>query len=152
MSLALAIILVVHLAVTGFMTGLIWLVQVVHYPLFHRVGEATFIEYERMHVRVTGRVVGPAMVLEAFSAALLVALIPTGSQRWMACAGLGLLSGIWLSTALLQAPCHNRLKHGYDAATVERLTRTNWLRTIAWSLRLLFAAALVLVGLTVASR
>ena len=33
------LLLLLHAAATLFMTGLIWFVQVVHYPLFARVGE-----------------------------------------------------------------------------------------------------------------
>jgi hypothetical protein len=46
-----------------------------------------------------------------------------------------LLAVIWLSTVFLQVPCHNRLVSGFDQATYERLVNSNWIRTIAWSLR-----------------
>lgn len=35
-------LLYLHAGATLFMTGLIWFVQVVHYPLFLRVGEGNF--------------------------------------------------------------------------------------------------------------
>lgn len=53
-------LLVVHAATTLFMVGVIWFVQIVHYPLCSRVGGAAFAGYERDHVRRTGRVGGPA--------------------------------------------------------------------------------------------
>ena len=63
-------ILLLHAAATVFMTGLIWFVQVVHYPLFSAVGRDRFSEYEGRHSRLTGRVVGAPMLLELATADL----------------------------------------------------------------------------------
>ncbi|MEY4607349.1 MAG: hypothetical protein RLY45_2109, partial [Actinomycetota bacterium] len=38
-----------HLVATMFMVGLIWFVQVVHYPLMAAVGEQQFVAYEDRH-------------------------------------------------------------------------------------------------------
>jgi uncharacterized membrane protein len=124
-----------HLAATLFMTGVIWLVQVVHYPLFERVGEAEFPGYERRHTSLITWVVGPAMLIEAITGLLLLWFRPTGvplAQLWM---GIALIAVIWLSTALVQVPCHAALSDGFDRVTHRRLVATNWIRTVAWSLR-----------------
>ena len=64
--------LLLQLAAALFMTGLIWFVQVVHYPLFSETGSSAFVHYEQQHVRRTSWVVIPPMVLEAATAAALV--------------------------------------------------------------------------------
>ncbi len=124
-------LLVAHAFVTLFMTGLIWFVQVVHYPLFDRVGKSDFAAYEKQHTRRTGRLVGGPMLLELGLAATL-AWSPGGTAAWC---GLVLLGIIWLSTAVDQVPMHRRLERGFDQAAHRRLVRGNWVRTIAWSLR-----------------
>ena len=58
-------LLPINLASALYMTGLIGLVQVVHYPLFERVGEQTFAPYEQAHQRLTTWVVASAMPLVA---------------------------------------------------------------------------------------
>ena len=121
---------VAHAAATLFMTGVIWFVQIVHYPLFGRVGAAEFPAYEREHARRTGRVVGPAMVVE-----LLLALALTTRGGALVWAGLALLGVIWASTAFVQVPLHRRLERGADVAAQRRLVRTNWIRTAAWTAR-----------------
>jgi hypothetical protein len=65
-------ILLAHLAATLFMVGVIWFVQVVHYPLFSRVGPEKFSLYSEAHSRLTTYVVGPPMLAEASTALLLV--------------------------------------------------------------------------------
>jgi hypothetical protein len=37
----------------------------------------------------------------------------------------------------LQVPLHTRLARGFDPAAHRQLVRTNWLRTLAWTLRAL---------------
>jgi len=42
---------------------------------------------------------------------------------------------IWLSTALLQVPLHGRLVERFAERDAARLTATNWIRTVCWTLR-----------------
>ncbi len=52
--------LLLNLIVTWYMVGLIWLIQVVHYPLFANIPTAAFPDYERQHTHRTAWVViGP---------------------------------------------------------------------------------------------
>lgn len=124
-----------HLAATLYMVGVIWFVQVVHYPLFARVGEGGFGPYSEAHSRLTTYVVGPPMLAEAGTALLLVLLRPGGVPLWAVLAGLALLGLIWASTALVQVPRHTALGSGFDRAAWSGLVRTNWVRTAAWSAR-----------------
>jgi hypothetical protein len=128
-------LLLVHLAATGLMTGLIWFVQVVHYPLFAAVPADEFAAYERAHVSRTGALVGPIMLAEAASVAGILLLAPAGVPRWMAWAGLAMLAVLWISTFAVQVPLHRRLESGHDADVIRRLVLTNWLRTVFWSMR-----------------
>lgn len=142
-DLLLPIVLHAHLAATIYMTGLIWFVQVVHYPLFATVGTPHFPAYERRHTVRTAWVVGPPMLTELLTALLLLGFRPAAIPAWAPALGLALLSLIWLSTALLQVPCHKRLANGFDERVHRRLVQTNWIRTAGWSLRLLLALRLV---------
>ncbi|QDV33283.1 hypothetical protein [Tautonia plasticadhaerens] len=115
------------------MAGLIWFVQVVHYPLLGEVGPGSFGRYHAEHVRRTGPVVGPAMIGELASAAWLVVDPPQGCPGWLAVAGLSAATLAWISTAAVQVPLHRRLASGFDAGAHRRLVRTNWARTVSWS-------------------
>ncbi len=137
-------LLLANLASAWFMTGLIWFVQVVHYPQFRSVGRDAFISYHANHTRLTTWVVGPPMLIEAGTA---VGLVWQGSgwiSAQLAWGGLILLAIVWLSTALLQVPRHDLLAKGWDAKAGGFLCSTNWIRTIAWTARaalMLYAVA-----------
>lgn len=129
------IVLLVHAAATWAMVGLIWFVQVVHYPLLAGVGAAGYARYQAAHQRLTTLVVGPLMLMEAACAAWIVVSRPDAVTPALAWSGLALLGLIWLSTTLLQVPCHSQLAGGFDVGIHRRLVTTNWLRTLAWTLR-----------------
>ena len=124
-----------NLAAAWFMAGLIWLVQVVHYPQFADVGTDAWPAYHRRHLRAITPIVGTAMLIELVTTGLLVYRRPPGVPAWLAWAGLGLVILLWLSTALVQVPAHDRLGRGWDDAAHRRLVLTNWFRTAAWTAR-----------------
>ena len=124
-------LLLTHAAATWFMTGLIWVIQVVHYPLFARVGAAGYREYQLAHHSLISLIVGPAMLVEALATA---AILVTRRDAPAFTAAI-LLAIIWASTAFLQVPMHNALANGFDAQAHARLVDTNWIRTVAWTAR-----------------
>ena len=97
--------------------------------------EPGYSDYQHRHMQRTGWVVGPPMLVEAVTAIWLVLQRPVGMTALQVWSGASLLVVIWLSTALLQVPSHQRLLSGFDATAHRRLVATNWLRTVAWTLR-----------------
>lgn len=146
------LVLLANVSATLFMTGLIWFVQIVHYPLFAAVGADAFRAYARSHQAWTTLVVGPPMLVEAATAVLLVAMRPPEIPAALAWTGVALVGVIWLSTALLQVPAHAKLAGGFDSATAAALVSTNWIRTIAWTARAAVALMMLSHALRALSR
>lgn len=128
----------VHLAVTWWMVGVIWMVQVVHYPLFGAVGVPSFAFYEHEHRRLITWIVMAPMGIELVGAYVFWRAPPLGLPRREFFVGLLLVCVIWASTAFLQVPAHQALSTGFDAEVHGFLVSTNWIRTLAWTLRALF--------------
>lgn len=128
-------VLLVHLAATLMMVGIIWFVQIVHYPLFNRVGVAVFTDYEAAHTSLITLVVMPLMFAELITAFLLAFSPPEGVSPSLLWVGLALVMVVWLATAFLQVPQHTRLSTGFDESAYRALVATNWVRTFAWTLR-----------------
>lgn len=129
------LLLLTHLAATVYMVGVIWFVQVVHYPLFAAIASDKFTAYEQRHASLTTWVVFPPMLVEAATVVLMFWFRPDGLSVWQLWTGMALLTGIWISTFLVQVPCHRELSKGFSAAVHYRLVLTNWIRTVGWSLR-----------------
>lgn len=130
-----SLIFLLNLISTWYLVGLIWMVQVVHYKMFDRVGTEQFVRYETDHNRLITPIVGVPMLLEITTAAALLVSAPSGFPRWAAWTGLALIIVIWISTAVLQVPCHHRLMSGFDEQAYQRLVATNWIRTALWTAR-----------------
>lgn len=124
-----------HAAATFWMTGIIWFVQVVHYPLFAGLGGPAFAAYERAHLRRVVPLAAPLMIVELATGLLLAWRPPAAVADWQIWLNAGLLALIWISTAFLQLPAHARLRRGFDPPTHRRLVRSNWIRTVAWTIR-----------------
>lgn len=135
-------ILFVHASSTLAMTGLIWFVQIVHYPLMGRVGEQGYEAYQDAHMRRTGWVVGPLMLAEMCTAAALIFTLPAAAYP-LTISGIVMLALIWVSTATLQVPAHHRMLDGFDAQAHRRLVGTNWIRTVLWTARGVLACVLI---------
>lgn len=121
------------------MAGLIWFVQVVHYPLFTAVGADAFTRYHALHTARTTLVVAPLMLLEAACALWLVVERP-GAAAWI---GAALVVLVWVATFGLSVPQHEQLSAGFDGDAARRLVATNWVRTVAWTARAGLAAWLL---------
>jgi hypothetical protein len=78
------VLLVIHFTATWFMVGLIWTIQVVHYPLFHRVDTPSFLRYEAEHTRRMGWLLAGPASLEVSTAAALVWFVPA-RLGWDSC-------------------------------------------------------------------
>ena len=117
-----------HAAATLFMAGLIWFVQVVHYPLFRRLGTTEAAAYAREHARRTGWVVGPVMLAELVLGLTLAAR--GGPTAWLA---LALLGVIWASTALNMVESSVHVSHA----------SISWIFCLARSVQALFGRCMV---------
>ena len=129
------LIFISNLIATIFMTGVIWIVQVVHYPLFAKVGPDLFRAYHADHNVLITYIVLPAMLIEAGTAALMLINRPDTISTAEAWIGLILVIVAWGTTFFLSVPQHSRLAPGFDPEAHRLLVQTNWIRTAAWSLR-----------------
>jgi hypothetical protein len=110
---------------------LIWLVQVIIYPGFHRIPPDIFIDYHRWYVKRISLIVLPLMISEV--GMTIWWLLDAGTPGAVISTVLVVI--VWSSTFLLQVPIHNRLTSGKKEMLIRRLVATNWIRTIAWSLK-----------------
>lgn len=126
-----SILFLINLAASLFMCGLIWLVQLVHYPLFHRLEKTDYPAHQAFHRTRISWIVLPVMLAELGTSAWLV-WGPFPLAAWHA-AGLSLVIAAWLSTFFLQVPQHEIIASGYEKKAVQKLISSNWIRTILWS-------------------
>ncbi len=140
-------VVVAHAVSTLFMVGMIWTIQLVHYPLFAAVGPDRFPAYEAAHsARITWVIVLPWAIQGLTTLALLLSP-PAGVPRTLVYAAAALAAIPVVVTIAFSVPAHSVLSGGFDAAAHARLVGTNWLRTAAWTAHGGVATALLVLTL-----
>lgn len=114
-----------HLIVTCGLLGVIWMVQVSHYPLFLYLDRENFKEAMLVHQGKISWIVIPLMTVEL---ALTLFTLHVPSIFIVGC--------IWLTTFFVQVPLHDELlRFGFDERKIGKLVTTNWIRTALWTLK-----------------
>ena len=143
---------IITLGLTLYMTGMIWSMQVLEYPLFAQVGPKEFPAYHRRHNQgLPFLVILPSLAAFASAIALIFtrpARLPLWSSLVVAALDL-LVVGV---TVVREAPLHSRLdREGYSAPVIHQLVQGNWIRTILWTANGLFLLALTAQLISTAS-
>ncbi len=134
--------LILHLIATSVMVGVIWVIQLVHYPSFHFVELKQYTTFQRFHMARISYVVIPAMLTELFTLILIVISMDQIDNLVLSSAIL--LIFIWLMTAVFFSGVHQKLTLGYDQTVVDKLVKLNWGRTLLWTLRLLLISIYII--------
>ena len=147
-----AVVLLVALGSTWAMTGLIWVIQLVHYPIFDSIEQGEdnsgWARFAQRHTTTISFVVGPLMLAEGITGLWLVASPPADTSRLLPLIALGLMGIAYGVTAFLSAPLHGQMSERFDARLHARLVSTNWIRTAAWSARAGVLSMLAFVAIT----
>ena len=125
---------IITLALTLYMSGMIWSMQILEYPLFALVGPKEFPAYHQRHNRGLPFLVIIPSVGAFLSAIALIFTRPARLPFWasIVIAALDLL--IMIATAAREAPLHGKLdREGYSATLIRQLVLGNWIRTALWT-------------------
>lgn len=122
-----------NVASTLSLTGMIWTIQTVHYPGFAEISEEGFATAMAAHQQRITALIAIPWAVQGLTSLALVASPPAGVPRWLPAAGLAAAGVTVLSTVALSVPLHGRLSGGPDPEVLRALVRTNWPRTIAWT-------------------
>ena len=116
------------------MTAVIWVVQVIIYPLFTAVGEAQFLDYHnRDSIRISFIVI-QLMGCQLVTALAAVVVFWNDGSRAFFIVGALLTLSTWLVTFIVQVPQHAKLGNGYDRSTAIKLVKGNQIRARLWSI------------------
>ena len=117
------ILALIHLGSCLYLTGLIWTVQIVHYPSFLYVGQDKFEAFNVFHQKAMTYIVAPVMILELLTGLLICFNDVSSIKNWFL---FSLIILIWVSTFVLSVPIHSKLlSQGYDVYTIQQLGTTN---------------------------
>ena len=134
-------VLLGHLIFTSIMTGVIWVIQIVHYPSFHFIEKELYTAFQKFHMNKISIIVIPIMLAELITGIML--FLDKSSKSPFLIISIIILVLIWLITGVFFTKAHNELIAGYQELVVNQLVVMNWIRTLLWTLRLLLLTCFV---------
>ncbi len=126
-----ALLLLIQLIISALFTGLVWLVQLTHYPAFHFIDKELWQSFHQFHSSSISIMAMPLMLCEL---ALAVYGLWIDPSVWSIAAG-SLVAIIWGNTFLQAVPLHGALAAQKDKLKIKKLVRVNSIRTIASTAR-----------------
>lgn len=138
----LSLILIFQILSCVSLLGLLWFIQLIHYPLLNRIKEG-FVQYERESLKRATYLTGPLMVFDFVLSLFLIAYENTDILIFFACIHLVLGILYWLWTFLFQLQRHQKLTVGYSKKALGKLITSSWFRLIIWTIKSLVLLVIV---------
>lgn len=130
-------LLLANLLITSFLNGLVWFVQIVHYPSFRYI-TTHFSAFHHFHTARTSLITAFPMLIELILAFAL--LWEYQAQRnWLSVLALLaflLALAVWVNTFFFAIPLHVKLGEGFQEAVHIQLLQVNLWRSLLWTARL----------------
>ena len=123
-----------HLIFSAIMVGVIWVIQLVHYPSFHFIDKDIYDSFQKFHMNKISIIVIPVMILELVTGFL---LLIGNSKNILIIISFGILILIWGITGLFFSDAHGKLISGYNELIVNKLVSMNWIRTGLWTFKMI---------------
>jgi hypothetical protein len=127
----------INVAVSWTLVGLIWVIQLVHYPTFAYVDNSNFLQFHAHHSKSISIIVMPLMLIEL---ALATYFAYQNQWNFIALTPLLFVLLIWASTFFIQVPIHQKLGQGKNLVLIQKLVNTNWIRTIFWTIKAIWVS------------
>lgn len=121
-------LLVITFVLVWYHVGIVWLVQVVAWPLFGYVGHNEFEAYHLAWWRGIRYVIFVPGVFALLGGILLLRFRPAGIPTWLLATGLGLYVLMYVLTVVWWGPQQARMKTTAEPRFA-LLNRTHWIRT-----------------------
>ena len=129
------LILLIRTLIDTAIVILIWLVQFIIYPAYHHIEKNDFSQWHYNYMQSISYFVMPLMLAQGF---IIIYQCFHRPSYLVYLSAFGILIA-WLSTFIYSVPCHNVLQQdGYNEIITNRLILTNWIRTISWTVVLIF--------------
>jgi hypothetical protein len=143
--LLLSVALIGNLCASVFMTGIIWFIQFVQYPLLNHVSSFDFGCYYKKFISRIAWIIYPMIIIEIGFASWLSFLPMQSKLQLPILITYILLAAASLNTFLIQAPLNQKLQVTFDKGILSKILFYNWIRLFSWTMRTLILGWIILL-------
>ena len=135
-------LLLMHACVTFLLTGLIWVIQLVHYPIFQFLDSQSYSKAMTFHQQRISIIVVPLMVFELLSG-LYLAYAQWAPLARFHSINMALIVLIWIHTFGIMVPFHKSISIQPNHSLLQKTLRHHWIRTTSWSVKSILWGAIL---------
>lgn len=118
------------------MTGVYWLLQIVDYPLFLKCNKDDFNEHYIFHSKNSVIVMLLPMLIDLVFSLIYLMNYSQAINSFMPVLNLLLTITIMYAVFFISYPIQEKLyQDGYNEEEIKKYIKTNWIRTISWSIK-----------------
>ena len=136
------IIILLHAIVTFLLTGLIWVIQLVHYPMFQFLDSQAYSKAMSFHQQRISIIVVPLMLFELLSGVYLAHAQWSSLARFHSI-NIALIVIIWIHTFGLMVPFHKNIPIQPNHELLKKTLCHHWIRTLSWSVKSILWGAIL---------
>ena len=129
-------VFITHCIATYIMVGVIWVIQLVHYPSFHFIDKKKYKSFQNFHMNKISYIVLPTMLVELFTGFIIFFDFSFIQGDFIFYISIFFLLCIWAITGFVFTKLHNELLKGYDELLIQKIIKWNWSRTLLWTFRI----------------
>lgn len=144
LSFLLSVALIGNLCASVFMTGIIWFIQFVQYPLLNHISSFDFSCYFKKYISRISWIIYSVMIFEIFFA-LWLSFMPLQSKLQIPVLITYILLALAsLNTFLIQTPLNQKLQIGFDKTLLSKILFYNRIRLFSCALRTMILCWIIL--------
>ena len=136
--------LIGNLCASVFMTGIIWFIQFVQYPLLNHISSFDFSCYYKKYTTRIVWIIYPVMIMEICFASWLSFLPVQSKLQIPILITYVMLALASLNTFMIQAPLNHKLQLAFDKAVLSKILFYNKIRLFSWTVRTLVLCWIIL--------
>lgn len=139
-----SVALIGNLCASVFMTGIVWFIQFVQYPLLNHISSFDFSCYFKKYITRLAWIMYPVMIIE-ICFALWLAFLPVQSKLQLPILITYILLALaCLNTFLIQAPLNHKLQLAFNKAVFSKILFYNRIRFFSWAIRTMILCWIIL--------
>lgn len=132
------IFLLFNLISTLLIAGILWFVQLVHYPLFNEMPAKNMVNYGYYHMQKISGIINLLFIIDFITIVFLLLLVNSDLSATLMLINISIFLFIVILTRITFLPIYQQISKNPNSILITKLINLNWIRTLVWSLKVIF--------------
>lgn len=132
------IFLLLNLISTLLIAGVLWFIQLVHFPLINEMPAKNMVNNGYYHMQKILGIINLLFIIDFITIVFLLLLVNSDLSATLMLINILIFLFTVILTRITFLPIHQNLSKNPNSFLISKLINLNWIRTLVWSLKVLF--------------